>query len=138
MAFLPRPVTTMMSWMPEATASSMTYWIVGLSTIGNISLGWALVAGRKRVPSPAAGNTAFRIVIASPLAVSSGKSGHAREALDLHVDQGTRLEQPGQEAPDQADEDGAQNRAAEAGHVHALDHARHQDKHSAIDHQREE
>ena len=24
----------MMSWMPEATASSTTYWIVGLSTIG--------------------------------------------------------------------------------------------------------
>jgi hypothetical protein len=28
--------------------------------MGNISLGWALVAGRKRVPSPAAGKTAFR------------------------------------------------------------------------------
>src|SRR3569832_1751665 len=31
----------------------------GLSTRGSISLGCALVAGRKRVPKPAAGNTAF-------------------------------------------------------------------------------
>src|SRR4029078_12269552 len=35
--------------------------MVGLSTSGSISLGWAFVAGRKRVPRPAAGNTAFRI-----------------------------------------------------------------------------
>src|ERR1039457_3939105 len=34
--------------------------MMGLSTMGNISLGWALVAGRKRVPSPAAGKTALR------------------------------------------------------------------------------
>src|SRR5438552_1564048 len=46
--------------MPEATASSTAYWITGLSTRGNISFGWALVAGRKRVPHPAAGKTAFR------------------------------------------------------------------------------
>src|SRR5712691_2650223 len=32
----------------------------GLSTSDSISLGWALVAGRKRVPRPAAGNTALR------------------------------------------------------------------------------
>ena len=37
-----------MSSMPEASASSMMYWIVGLSTIGNISLGHAFVAGKKR------------------------------------------------------------------------------------------
>src|ERR1700733_917567 len=37
--------------------------MIGLSTIGSISLGWALVAGRKRVPSPAAGNTALRTFI---------------------------------------------------------------------------
>ena len=61
MAFLPRPVTMMMLVSPEATASSMTYWMMGLSTSGSISLGWALVAGRKRVPSPAAGKTAFLI-----------------------------------------------------------------------------
>src|SRR5271167_4916974 len=34
--------------------------MIGLSTIGSISLGWALVAGRNRVPRPAAGNTALR------------------------------------------------------------------------------
>src|SRR5580698_7014830 len=34
--------------------------MMGLSTSGSISLGWALVAGRKRVPSPAAGKTALR------------------------------------------------------------------------------
>ena len=33
--------------------------MVGLSTIGNISLARALVAGRKRVPRPAAGIIAF-------------------------------------------------------------------------------
>jgi len=33
--------------------------------MGSISLGWAFVAGRKRVPSPAAGKTALRIRIES-------------------------------------------------------------------------
>jgi hypothetical protein len=42
-------------WSPEATASSTTYWMVGLSTRGSISFGWAFVAGRKRVPSPRRG-----------------------------------------------------------------------------------
>src|SRR5438552_2812422 len=37
--------------------------MIGLSTSGSISLGWALVAGRKRVPSPAAGNTALQTFI---------------------------------------------------------------------------
>src|SRR5260221_14122717 len=60
MARLPPPVTRITSSMPEATASSTPYWMVGLSTSGSISLGWALVTGRKRVPSPAAGNTALR------------------------------------------------------------------------------
>src|SRR5882724_9981295 len=63
MARLLRPVTRMISDSPEATASSTTYWMVGLSTSGSISLGWALVAGRKRVPRPAAGNTALRTFI---------------------------------------------------------------------------
>jgi len=43
---------------PASIASSTAYWMSGLSTIGNISLGLALVAGRKRVPRPATGNTA--------------------------------------------------------------------------------
>src|SRR5438477_12611166 len=50
----------MMLVRPAATASSMTYWMIGLSTRGSISLGCALVAGRKRVPRPAAGKTALR------------------------------------------------------------------------------
>ena len=36
------------------------YWMIGLSRIGSISLGMALVWGRKRVPSPAAAMTALR------------------------------------------------------------------------------
>src|SRR5438093_9366284 len=63
MAFLPRPVTMMIFVSPAATASSMTYWMIGLSTSGSISLGWAFVAGRRRVPRPAAGKTALRIFI---------------------------------------------------------------------------
>src|SRR6266700_1062823 len=59
MARLPRPVITRMSVSPAPTASSTTYWIDGLSTIGSISFGWLLVAGRNRVPRPAAGITAF-------------------------------------------------------------------------------
>src|SRR5215813_9676979 len=35
----------------------------GLSTRGSISLGWAFVAGRNRVPRPAAGNTALRTLM---------------------------------------------------------------------------
>src|ERR1700745_3971023 len=48
-----------MSVIPAPTASSITYWIVGLSTTGSISFGCALVAGRNRGPSPAAGITAL-------------------------------------------------------------------------------
>src|ERR1700693_3941826 len=66
MARLLRPVTRMISLSPEATASSTTYWMVGLSTSGSISFGWALVAGRNRVPSPAAGKTAFLTLIVAP------------------------------------------------------------------------
>src|SRR3954471_17475947 len=67
MARLPRPVMMRMSVSPAATASSTTYWIDGLSTTGSISLGWLFVAGRKRVPSPAAGMTAFLTVAPSSL-----------------------------------------------------------------------
>src|SRR3954454_18990703 len=59
-ADLPRPVTMMIWSHPAAMASSTPYWIMGLSTRGSISFGCALVAGRKRVPSPAAGKTALR------------------------------------------------------------------------------
>src|SRR5579863_4905614 len=60
MACLPRPVMMRIWLQPEAMASSTPYWMMGLSTSGSISLGWALVAGRKRVPRPAAGKTALR------------------------------------------------------------------------------
>src|ERR1700732_62736 len=60
MACLPRPVMMRIWLQPEAMASSTPYWMMGLSTRGSISLGWALVAGRKRVPRPAAGMTTFR------------------------------------------------------------------------------
>src|SRR3954467_9510636 len=54
----------MMIWsQPAAMASSTPYWMIGLSTSGSISLGCALVAGKKRVPRPAAGNTALRTLI---------------------------------------------------------------------------
>src|ERR1019366_9861017 len=62
MALLPRPVMMMIWSQPAAMASSTPYWMMGLSTRGSISLGWALVAGRKRVPRPAAGKTALRTV----------------------------------------------------------------------------
>src|SRR5687767_4122158 len=58
-ARLLRPVTKIISVMPAAAASSTAYWIRGLSTIGSISLGLALVTGRKRLPRPATGKTAF-------------------------------------------------------------------------------
>src|SRR3989344_9682306 len=61
MARFPRPVTNMTSVMPDATASSTRYWMIGLSTIGSISFGCALVAGKKRVPSPATGMMTFLI-----------------------------------------------------------------------------
>src|SRR6478609_7219604 len=53
-------VTMITCSMPAATASSTAYWITGLSTRGSISFGCAFVAGRKRVPQPAAGKTALR------------------------------------------------------------------------------
>ena len=56
---LPRPVTMRMSVRPARAASSTTSWIDGVSTTGSISFGCAFVAGRNRVPSPAAGMTAF-------------------------------------------------------------------------------
>src|SRR5439155_26004603 len=59
-ADLPRPVTKISSSMPASRASSTAYWISGRSTIVIISLGTVLVAGSRRVPRPATGNTALR------------------------------------------------------------------------------
>src|SRR6478735_9015704 len=58
MARLEAPVTNTSRRAPASSASSTAYWISGLSTMGSISLGLALVAGRKRVPRPATGKTA--------------------------------------------------------------------------------
>ena len=60
MASLPRPVTTSTSESPARTASSTMYCMTGVSTTGSSSLGTAFVAGRNRVPRPAAGMTALR------------------------------------------------------------------------------
>src|SRR5919109_215838 len=60
MARLELPVMKTSTRAPAASASSAAYWMSGLSTIGSISFGLALVAGRKRVPRPATGNTANR------------------------------------------------------------------------------
>ena len=61
------PQKMMTSFTPAATTSSTAYWIKGLSTSGSISLGTALVAGKKRVPMPAAGITALRIFFTAML-----------------------------------------------------------------------
>src|ERR1051325_3141673 len=72
MAFLPRPVTMTMLGIPDATASSTPYWITGLSTSTSISFGWAFVAGKNRVPSPAAGKTALRTIVFTSLLLGAG------------------------------------------------------------------
>src|SRR4029078_6497091 len=59
MTLLLRPVMKTKCSMPASRASSTTIWMTGLSTMVSISFGTALVAGRKRVPRPATGKTAF-------------------------------------------------------------------------------
>src|SRR6266567_2462411 len=77
-ARLLRPVMMRMSSIPAFTASSTTYWIAGLSTTGSISLGELFVAGRNRVPSPAAGMTALRT---RAITASSGDASDAQVVL---------------------------------------------------------
>ena len=60
MAGLAWLVTTTTWSMPAPTASSMISCSAGVSMMGSSSFGTALVAGRKRVPIPAAGMTAVR------------------------------------------------------------------------------
>src|SRR5690554_5475442 len=79
MARLVRPVMKIRLVMPAATASSTAYWISGLSTMGSISLGLALVAGRKRVPMPATGKTALVIFfIRNPVSVLADECEQSR------------------------------------------------------------
>src|SRR6186713_2282476 len=68
MARLEAPVTNTSRRAPASRASSTAYWISGLSTMGSISLGLALVAGRKRVPRPATGKTATSMRLSDCLA----------------------------------------------------------------------
>ena len=49
----------MNSLIPAARASSIVYWMSGLSTSGRIYFGTDLVAGRNLVPNPATGSTAL-------------------------------------------------------------------------------
>ena len=60
---MPRPVTNINCSIPALAASSTAYCMRGLSTIGSISLGIDLVAGRNLVPNPPTGNIAFLIFI---------------------------------------------------------------------------
>src|SRR5437764_3861123 len=64
---LPRRVTISTSVRPALAASCTIISITGVSMTGSISLGVALVAGRNRVPSPAAGITAL---VRDPVGVS--------------------------------------------------------------------
>ena len=54
-------------------ASSTTYWRMGLSRTGRSSLGMHLVAGRKRVPRPAAGMIAFIVVVFPSIVCTCGQ-----------------------------------------------------------------
>src|SRR5207245_9227485 len=68
---------------PEAATSSTAYCTSGLSTMGSISLGCAFVAGRKRVPSPATGKTAFRMLIPD-LGKESSVISYQRSSATCH------------------------------------------------------
>src|ERR1041385_2496632 len=82
MARLPRPVMTRMSVMPAPTASSTTYWMVGLSMTGTISFGWLFVAGRNLVPRPGAGITGFLTFVLGEPSSSAGAPHHRFGFLD--------------------------------------------------------
>src|SRR5690606_15707204 len=94
MARLELPVMNTSLRAPAASASSAAYWISGLSTIGNISLGLALVAGKNRVPRPATGKTAVRISVVATFATARLHfKCKGREADDI-----ARHRRPGHEA----------------------------------------
>src|ERR1017187_9721450 len=67
---------------PAESASSTAYWISGLSTIGSISFGLALVTGRNRLPSPATGNTAL-VTLAMAIEVPAERRRRGRNVLPL-------------------------------------------------------
>src|SRR5476649_2955828 len=86
---------------PARVASSTTYWIAGLSTTGNISFGVALVAGRNRVPSPAAGITAL---VTAPGAGANEASGCVEVMPPTVAGQAARYGRLGRVAPPTRDE----------------------------------
>src|SRR5438874_8118082 len=53
--------------------------MIGLSTRGSISFGCALVAGRKRVPRPAAGKTALRTLAAGIVTYLACAQAHSQQ-----------------------------------------------------------
>src|SRR5688572_25092701 len=67
--------------MPAPTASSMISWSAGTSMIGRSSLGTALVAGRNRVPRPAAGMTAVRTRMGRAYKPADTLGTHQRRVL---------------------------------------------------------
>src|SRR2546426_9493847 len=103
----------MISDRPEATASSTTYWIIGLSTRGSISLGCALVAGRNRVPSPAAGKTALRTFMGSSYVA------HPRRFSAPEQHQGRDIREAARQGPDRpgGDQERQRKTAQEIGQV---------------------
>src|SRR5262249_40450116 len=87
-----RPVTKMKCSIPACRASSTTCWISGRSTSVSISLGMALVAGRKRVPRPATGKMALRtaftwLCLLRELAGDCAENRHNMGAWSLTVRQ---------------------------------------------------
>src|SRR5438034_1569188 len=84
--------------IPALTASSTAYWMTGLSTSGSISLGCAFVAGRKRVPPPAAGKTALRTRIAMPDQAARKRDAEILECLDRGQESREEQAEPGDEA----------------------------------------
>src|ERR1039458_3410508 len=93
----------MMIWShPEAMASSTPYWMMGLSTNGSISFGCALVAGRKRVPNPAAGKTALRTLafIFFSFRFAAPLCNYSEQKVQLGVGRNTiHLRAPGRQPP---------------------------------------
>src|SRR5580658_9524799 len=91
MARFEAPVTNTRRVAPAARASSTAYWIRGLSTTGSISFGLALVAGRKRVPRPATGNTAVRMTDFGIVLIKllQQRRVGAPPSLTMEVEQGT-------------------------------------------------
>ena len=72
----------MKSVIPADRASSIAYWIRGLSTKVMISFGTDLVAGRKRVPIPATGKMAL---VTLRLIASFFRSVWPAQAADIRV-----------------------------------------------------